>query len=206
MEVVLAGDIINSRTDGAQKYLNIFEKHLKKLSTNGLYQIYRGDSFQVYIENPETALHSVMLLKLLLKKEHNLDVRIAIGIGDVKIVKNDIAKSQGTALLRSGLLLDNLKDLHQNLMIDSGHHLDQYMNTAFELAMTYMENWTINAAQVMYEALSNPQLSQEEIGSKIGIKQATASRRLSRAHWNETKKLLQLYRTYLKDIAYGDVD
>ena len=46
MEVVIAGDIINSQKHDPDKYLSVLKDILSAYSTEGMYQIYRGDSFQ----------------------------------------------------------------------------------------------------------------------------------------------------------------
>lgn len=206
MQVVLAGDIIGSQKNQPDDYLKIIEPILKVHSKNGMYQIYRGDSFQIWMDSPEQGLLACLKLKAALRKTGHLDVRIAIGIGDVQVIDNNIAKSTGSALTQSGELLDSLKNKEQNIMVRSGNPLDYYMNTALKIALIYMDDWTENAAAILYEVYKNPTITQQEMGDKLGIKQATASRRLDRAHYKETDALLHLFKQYYKDVSHGSIN
>jgi hypothetical protein len=217
MEVVLAGDIIGSKKNKPDDYLKIIEPILKQHSKDGMYQIYRGDSFQVWMATPVLGLLTAIKLKAALRKTGTLDVRIALGIGEIKLIDKDIAKSTGTALARSGELLDSLKDREQNIMVNSGGPIDVYMNTALKLALLYMDDWTSNSAAIVFEIYNDRRISlenlfkrtgitQQEIGEKLGIKQATASRRLDRANMEETDALLHLFDTFYKDISHAAIN
>lgn len=203
MEVVLAGDIIGSQKNKPSDYLNVIEPILKEHCNDGMYQIYRGDSFQGRIITPELGLLICLKIKAALKSIGSLDVRIAIGIGAIEVIDKNIALSTGSALTRSGELLDSLKNRNQNIMVKSSHHLDQYMNTALKMALTYMDEWTENGAAVIYQTINNPNATQTQLGNLLGIKQATASRRLERAYWNETQDLIHLFEQYYKDIHHA---
>lgn len=203
MEVVLAGDIIGSKKNKPSDYLEIIEPVLKDFSKKGRYQIYRGDSFQVWLDGPELGIYVCLKLKAALKACGTLDIRIAIGIGTIDLIDNNIALSTGSALSRSGELLDSLKEQRQNIMVKSDHKLDLYMNTVLKMALIYMDQWTVNGAAAIYESITNPNATQTQLGKKLGIQQATASRRLERAYWNETQELIQLFKEYYKDVSNG---
>lgn len=205
MKVVIAGDIINSKKNEPESYLNSIDHVLKKYSSAGRFMIYRGDSFQAWIDDPHLALYCAVELKAALKKSALLDVRIAIGLGEVELIDNNIAKSTGSALTYSGELLDVLKSKEQDMMVKSSNaNLDQYMNMILKMALLYMNNWTENGAETVYEMLKTPQITQKELGLKLGVKQATASRRLNRANWNETQELLSIFYKYYKDVSHGN--
>ncbi len=213
MEVVLAGDIIGSQKNKPSDYLKVIESILKIHSKEGMYQIYRGDSFQAWIKTPELGLFTAIKLKAALKRTGTLDVRIAIGLGNLTLVDNNIAKSTGNALIRSGELLDSLKNEEQNIMVSSGNYsLDNYMNTALKLALSYMNDWTVNASVMIYEIYNNPTVSSEIVKIKqaeaskiLGIKQSSISRRLERANIKETDALLHLFHNqYYKDLDHAD--
>lgn len=217
MEVILAGDIIGSQKNQPNDYLKVIEPILIQHSKKGMYQIYRGDSFQARIETPALGLLIAIKLKAALIQTGVLDVRCALGLGKVNIIDNDISKSTGSALTRSGELLDSLKEKEQNLMVSSGSSLDVYMNTALKLALVYMDNWTVNSAEILFEIYNDPLITlenlftrkgitQKETGERLGIKQATASRRLERAHIQETDALLHLFNTYYNDVSHANTD
>ncbi|AZQ44554.1 hypothetical protein [Nonlabens ponticola] len=203
MEAIIAGDIINSQQHDPEAYLTVLQDILKEHSSDGMFQIYRGDSYQALLTNPEQALHACIKIKAALKKTESLDTRVAIGLGDVTIIDNNIAVSTGSALTRSGELLDSLKEKGHNLLVNSGNSIDNYMNTSLRLAMLYMDGWTTNSAETVYELLDQPDIKQDELGKRLGVKQATASRRLDRANWKETQQLLRLFQQFYKDISHA---
>lgn len=204
MNAIIAGDIVNSQQNNPDEYLSVLKEVLHQYAKEGMYQIYRGDSFQALITSPAEALYASIKIKAALKRVASLDVRIAIGLGDVKIIENNIAVSTGTALTRSGELLDSLKEKGQNLMVLSNHSLDIYMNTALKLALLYMDDWTENSSETVYELLEHPKIKQDELGKKLGVQQATASRRIDRANWKETQELLKLFVQYYNDISHDN--
>ncbi|BAO56573.1 SatD family protein [Nonlabens marinus] len=202
MEVVIAGDIVNSQQNNPDEYLTVLKSVLSEYSQDGMFQIYRGDSFQAVLNRPQLGLYAALKLKTALKRLSSLDVRVAIGLGDVNIIENNVAISTGNALTRSGELLDSLKNKEQNIMVRSDHKLDNYMNAVLKMALLYMDDWTENSASVVYELLDNPSLTQEELGKKLGIQQSTASRRLNRANWQETQELYGLFHQYYNDVNH----
>lgn len=205
MKVVIAGDIINSQQNDPEKYVTVLKDVLSEYSTDGLFQIYRGDSFQALISKPVMAMHACIKLKAALKQIESLDVRVAIGLGEVSVMDNNIAVSTGSALTRSGELLDSLKDKGENLMVNSGHRLDTYFNLTLKMASLYMDDWTENGAAAICAIMDNPQMTQEEIGKKLGVQQATASRRFNRANWKETNELLYQFAQYYKDVSHDSI-
>jgi hypothetical protein len=158
------------------------------------------------MDHPELALHCAIELKAALKRTALLDVRIAIGLGSVTMIDNNIAKSTGSALTKSGELLDILKSKDQEVMIDGGKHLDVYMNSLLKMALLFMNEWTQSGASTVYEMFKTPYITQAELGKKLGVQQATASRRLDRAHWQETQEVLNVFKQYYKDVSDGSID
>ncbi len=203
-QVVVAGDIIDSSKKNAGQFMPILERELVIISTSNLYDIYRGDSFQVLIKHPEKALLNCLQVKTALKKECNLNVRFSIGIGSVEVKDKNLARSSGSALERSGHLLDRLKEVDRNLMVSSGTLWDAYLNNALYQALTYLDTWNTNACEIIYELITNPGLTQKEMGERLGLQQATVSRRLQRAYWKQIHELTVLFDQYYNDVRNGD--
>ncbi len=83
--------------------------------------------------------------------------------------------------------------------IDVRMAFDRDINFCLRLALTFMDNWSENSAEIVKVVLENPGLSQEEIGERLGIKQNSVSTRLKRAHFNEVMELIQIYQIKLKE-------
>ena len=124
MIAIITADIINSR-----KVVNseIWIAPLKKLlsnygSTPQKWEIYRGDYFQIEIEEPSEALLLALKIKALIKgvnigekqkKSNPIDVRMSIGLSTKEYTANRISESNGTAFVNSGDKFEKLKKLQK---------------------------------------------------------------------------------------------
>ncbi|MDR6300765.1 SatD family protein [Mesonia maritima] len=203
MTSVLTGDIINSRATNAPKdYLEILRKTLSFLGKeNTNWEIFRGDSFQLEIKEPENAFWKSLYIKAALKSIKGLDVRIAIGIGEKSYEAESISESSGSAFIRSGEMFELLKKEKTNLLIHCGNKkLNRELNVSFKLALIAMDHWTQNSAEVVKLSIEYPDFNQHELGEKIGIKQNTVSERQKRAFLEELKEFDAIFRTKVQQL------
>ena len=68
--------------------------------------------------------------------------------------------------------------------------------------MSFMESWLQQSDEFVLVAIQNPTLSQEEIGSMLGINQAAVSRRQKRSQY---ELMLQVERYFRKKIKSLEV-
>ncbi len=194
MIAILTGDIINSQSVETHIWNNALSSALLTFGAKPKYwDIFRGDSFQVRIDDIENAIKAAVTIKASIKSIKGLDLRISVGIGDIEDPNMlNITEANGSAFVRSGHLFDELKDKDQNLAISSPWpELDQNINMQCKLAGITMDKWLANAAKVMQYTLMNPDASQTEIGKAIGIAQNTVSERLSRSHKQEIMEFIE---------------
>ncbi|MBV6485935.1 MAG: hypothetical protein KFKLKKLM_02556 [Flavobacteriales bacterium] len=212
MVAIITGDIIASRKLVNQdKWL----LPLKKLfSTWGEspkdWKLDRGDFFQVEITDSEEALLRAMEIKALIKKVaplderkkiSTIDVRMAIGIGEKNYTGESISESNGSAFINSGEKFDLLKKENSAMGIKSPwKSFDSEMNLYLKLASIFMDKWSVSSAEVVQIVLKNPDITQEEIGNKLGIKQSGVSRRWNRANVNEILEVEKMYRNKIKSL------
>ena len=203
MTSILTGDIIKSRSvKNPEIWLTTLKEALNKCSSNSSqWNIYRGDSFQLELENIAESFKAAIYIKACIKTIKGLDVRIAIGIGEKTFSGNSIVESNGEAFQFSGETLENLKKEKVNLKIKTtNEQLDQKLNLYFELALNIMDNWTTNAAEIVKLYMEQPQALQEELGKQIGINQNAVSSRLKRAHLDLIMQLEQFYSQKIKQL------
>lgn len=200
MVAVITGDIINSKRNNPKTWLRVLKKELEKAGKSPkTWDIYRGDSFQLLVNNPEDALLTAIKIKASLKSIKNTNVRMSVGIGDITYAAPKITESNGTAFVHSGEKFELLKKEKQNLAIKSDWPaFDKDMNLFLKLASIAMDNWTTNAAEIVYTTLENPGKLQEELGRIVGIKQNAISNRLKRAYYDEIVELNEMYVMKLK--------
>ena len=202
MVAVITGDIINSKRNNPKTWLKALKNELEKAGKGPkTWDIYRGDSFQLLLNNPEDALLTAIKIKASLKSIKNTNVRMSIGIGDITYNAPKITESNGTAFVHSGEKFELLKKEKQNLAIKSDWPaFDKDINLFLKLALIAMDNWTTNAAEIVYTTLENPGKLQEELGRIVGIKQNAISNRLKRAYYDEIIELNEMYVMKLKSL------
>src|SRR5690606_23044221 len=98
MIAIITGDIINSRKADAALWMKVLKGSLNTFGRSPkVWEIYRGDSFQLAIQDPEKVLQALIILKSALKSIKGLDVRMAAGIGTISFSAAKITESQGSA-------------------------------------------------------------------------------------------------------------
>ncbi|MGO4822590.1 MULTISPECIES: hypothetical protein [unclassified Flavobacterium] len=201
MTSIITADIINSRKRSPSIWMDGLKKVLNRFGTTPKqWEIYRGDEFQLEVNNPEDSLLVAFHIKAYLKSVQ-LDVRISIGFGDKTYVADTISESNGSAFVRSGLLFDTLKQQKNNLAIQTSNAaFDEEINLMLRLAMTFMDSWLVQSSEFALVTLENPTLSQEEIGLLLHINQAAVSRRRTRAKFDLVMDLERYFRKKIKTI------
>lgn len=199
MTSILTGDIINSRNTPSSEWLPLLKKTFNTIGESPkIWEIYRGDSFQIEIENVENALLFAIKLKATLKKIKNLDVRIAIGIGNNKNDYKNITEGSGEAFLFSGFAFDELLKKQNLAIVSVNKELNNILNTSLAIALLVMDNWTVNSANFVLKYLENPNTTQKIIAKELNISESSASERRKRAGLDEILQLEELYRILIK--------
>lgn len=202
MVCIITGDIINSKKHKPDTWLKVLKHELNKAGKSPKsWEIFRGDSFQVLLKKPEKALLFALSIKTALKSANNVNVRMALGLGDISYSTEKITESNGTAFSNSGEKFELLKQEKQNLSIKSGDELfDAEMNLYLKLSLIAMDSWSVNAAEAVKIALQNKDKSQEEMGKLLGITQSAVSNRLSRAYYEEIMEVNAMYQMKIKTL------
>ncbi len=203
MIAVITGDIINSRRlkkpsawlNPVKKLLNTYGKSPES------WEIYRGDSFQVEIKNPEEALFAALRIKAAVKSIKDLDVRMAIGIGKKEYSAAKITESNGDAFIHSGEKLETLKKEKQTLALKTPWaDFDREMNLLIRLGLVTMDNWSTGAAELVSTSLHNPKLNQQEISRLLDISQSSVSERQKRSSLPLLLEMEEVYREKLSPL------
>ncbi|MDQ0965893.1 hypothetical protein QFZ20_001296 [Flavobacterium sp. W4I14] len=200
MICIITGDIVGSRKI-KDSWLLSLKTALKIVSDqNNKWEIYRGDSFQVEVE-PENAIRTAAYLKASIRVNKPADVRMGIGIGDIKNKRKKLSESSGDAFVNSGAAFDSLKQAKVNLAIKTDSaDFDEEINVLIKLSLISMDSWGVVAAEMVKLALENNNLLQSELAAISGRTQSSVSEALKRAHYTEIMEMDRLYRKKLNQM------
>ncbi|MFN3528888.1 MAG: transcriptional regulator [Bacteroidia bacterium] len=155
------------------------------------WDIYRGDSFQLVCAVPD-ALKWCLFIKCSIREIEGLDVRMAVGIGEVNLPIANITEASGLAFILSGHAFDQLK---QNIAISTGKEkIDEQLNLLLQLALISMDNWSVTEAQTLRAAFLDLNITQMALAAKLQKSQSTISATLKRSGYEAIKKLEAYYR------------
>ena len=208
MNAVITADIIDSTklsTEGEDLIIDaIYETfgNNSDIRTNvgeSSFIITRGDNIQIELDNATEALKAALLLKttinkitLITDRKPSVDIRIAIGIGDIRGQRSNVNESTGVAYTNSGRTLDAMKKNKRTLAIKTGeNNLDSELETEFKLLEVIMSGWKVTSAEVLYWTLQG--LNEIEISKRINKTQSAINQRKKTAGWSGIEPLLERF-------------
>ena len=184
-----------------QDFFDKLEGTRSNLGTD--FRIKRGDAVQGEISNPIEALKFGLILKAAVakitfetddnkKKRPDIDIRIAIGLGEADVIRNKVDESTGSAYINSGRTLDAMKKEKQLFAIKTNNtELNQELETEFKLLDSILTAWNITSAEFIYWTLFG--LTETEISKKINTSQSAVNQRKKKAGWSGIEALLKRY-------------
>ncbi|MEP2025400.1 MAG: transcriptional regulator [Reichenbachiella sp.] len=200
MTSIVTGDIINSRQVDSKIWLPVLKSTLNKYGeTPKIWEIYRGDSFQLEIE-PVQALKAAIHLKATIKQMTSLDIRMGIGVGKKEHATAKITESNGEAFVNSGRAFDQLNNKRTIALITPSTPLNEQMKLAIDLALLTMNNWPVNAAQYIQASIEHPDWKQQKLAKHLGKSQGTISQSLNRAGFDDIMRLEKRYRELITNL------
>jgi hypothetical protein len=209
MIAILTGDIVDSRKLESPVSWILPLKSLFSTwgSSPKTWEIFRGDSFQLEISEPQNSLLAALQIKALMKSLANsdqskrtspVDVRLAIGIGEKTYTSDQITESNGPAFIRSGERFETLKSEGNQLAVASPWpDFDREINLILRLASIQMDSWSISSGELLIEILKNPARNQTELGKLLGIGQNAISKRFKAANVAEIADMEAIFRAKL---------
>ncbi len=192
MKAVITADIVNStKIEEAHRYLLVDEldniiQDLKKLSSLRC-EMYRGDSFQVLVDDVKYCLEIAVLIRLGLKKSNllkngKLDARMAIGVGDVSYEHEQVILSDGEAFRLSGRTFDKLNK--KRLLIATNiNDVDEPLNVMLAFINELLEGLSYTQSIYLYDSLLY-NMSQMELANVYHTSQPNIAKHLKSAKEN----------------------
>lgn len=201
MIAVITGDIINSQHADTEVWITKLKNLLDTWgSAPATWEIYRGDEFQFKCNIDDVFWH-FLAIKSIIKSQENLDVRIAIGIGEENFSSEKITESNGSAYVNSGRLLNDLKSDGDTVSIKTSNDaIDRDLNILLKWASKDFDNWTMATAEIIHEMIMNQDYTQEDLAKKFTISQSSISQRLKRANYELIVETNQYFRKKISEL------
>jgi hypothetical protein len=204
---VLTADIVNSSHLHPSEANQLREKLETRMHQMGVtrYYFYRGDSFQCYVPEMESAFRLALILRTearLFEKgsQQKTDLKVSIGIGSVDLPEEDIKTAKGTAFVLSGRGLDELDRSGRRLSIASENLLANIAFGAISLFSNYLfDALTLKQAEVLLELLQKQ--TQRETAQKLHKSQPTVNRQALALGWAELEALMDLYQKTVQQVT-----
>ena len=149
-------------------------------------EIYRGDSFQIVVEQYEksplvAALLRVGMISKSIDKSSRLDARMSIGIGEVSYVGASVGQSDGEAFVLSGRTFESLGK--QRLAITTA---DKGVNDELSVLAIILDDMlshlTLAQSKAVFEFLFEPGITQKSIAEKLDMTPQMISKALRAAN------------------------
>ena len=178
----------------------------------------KGDSVEIYIDNPQDSLRIALLLKSLIKKikvdtdcvEQDTDkkrlemfkthgVRIAIAVGGMRVADKQSNMMAGEAIYASGRAIERQNTSNKSKIVikntlffeAADAKLSQQMNAYLGFLDVMFKRATERQCEVVYYRLLGK--TENEISEQLKIRQSVVNQHSTTFGWNAVEQLLKYY-------------
>ena len=195
---VLTGDITRSQSysdDELRSILAALKQHLTTYAKRygGHFDIYRGDAFQLAVEQPQYSMHIALGLRLALKAHTaNVDVRISVAVGEAHFRPKEVKTGTGEAFVLSGRGLDAIKPYHL-AFFSSDNKLESNLQLLTRFADAHISALTQTQSETLLAYLEASDKNHENIAAILNKNRSNVSRILNASNY----KLIAEYLAYM---------
>ena len=168
-------------------------------------RLFKGDSVEIFLSNPNEALRVALLLKTLVKKTSlpkgkekdvrreffkKYGIRLAIGVGEMRIADQKQDVLDGEAIYYSGRLLEKQKQEgnDRNFLSSSmcfgykNNSVTEFMNVVLDFLDVMFKDATSRQCEIVYYRLLGKQ--EKEIAELLHISQPAINKQCNAIGWN----------------------
>lgn len=211
---VITGDIAkSSRFEGEarQNLLNVLKAAFAEMEVilgkdiiAFPFEVFRGDSFQGVLIQPEKALTAAVIIRAFIRSSYKttlqnaVDARIAIGIGTIShLPDKNTGEGDGEAFRNSGPELDKLSKHKQMMTIKTPwDEVNNELVVECSMLDVIISHWTPQQADVIIEYLKGK--TQEEMAEKFNISQPAVKKRMASANSYQLDLMIDRFNSFFK--------
>ena len=196
---VLTGDITGSQSFSDEDFrtiLAVLEQHLSNyaMQYNCHFDIYRGDAFQLAVNQPQYCMHIALGLRLALKAHTpSVDVRISVAVGKAHFRPKEVKTGTGEAFVLSGRGLDKIKSNYL-AFYSSNTELESKTQLLTRFADTHVSGLTQTQSATLLAYIQAADKSHENIAALLNKNRSNVSRILNASNY----KLVAEYLDYME--------
>lgn len=185
MTGIITADIVDSTKmdvevrNALPEILNKIADSLREVTSLRL-EMYRGDSFQIVVDDYAKAPFVAVLMRIGLMRNscmanmRKLDARVSVGIGKVSYLADTIGKSDGEAFVLSGRAFDKLGK-RRLVVVTSDEKVNSELAVYESILDELLSDVTCARSRTIFAHLLNPELTMEKIGHSLGISKQAVS-------------------------------
>lgn len=199
---VITGDIVDSTLipiECKPTVIEVLDAVIADFSTSVIvnYEMFRGDSFQVVVDNKDYALSVAIAIRAALRAntpegQEPWDARIAIGLGEVSFQSSSIVTSDGEAFRLSGREFDNLGKRRLSI-VTPWEDVNEELKLSTSFADDIISKWTVKQAEVIYARIFT-NVTQKELAEKLNMSIQNISKHLNLAKSNLINSFIERFK------------
>lgn len=204
MKAVIKGIILNTEETDSESWIKNLSNLFKTVGKENKDWTFSHQNQFLLIIDAIQAFEFGLLIKSTLLSTKGLDVKIAIGIGELDDTNDQILDYAGEALKNCTSQFNELKK--SNFAIKtSNEKINQQVKTVVDLVMFITNHWTDKMAEYYKIAFINQQLNQKELAKLLHLKsQSTISSILKRAAYEEILQAIVFIRIRIEKLHNGE--
>ncbi|GDY25525.1 hypothetical protein [Agarivorans sp. Toyoura001] len=208
---VLTGDLVGSSELSSEDFAKVLQRlseHLAQASEQYQcrYEIFRGDAFQLVLNDPRNALECALSIRLGLKaygsNAQNFDARIGIGIGKIDPLAEYVSRSNGEAFILSGRGLDSLKR-HYLGIFNNNEQFVQRIALLTKFADRQIQELTVRQAKALFLYWQLAEPSHAALAEQLSSSRVNATKLLNQSQYQLLDEYKHFFKQLMDEFYYG---
>lgn len=207
-DVIASSELSGRRRQALHEAMRATSKDLREAFAKSVpleVDIFRGDSWQMLVTEPQLALRVGLFYRAGLRSQmqsHQFDIRMAIALGTIDFLPGErVSEGDGEAFRLSGEALESMSKSSNMSFRLPGHAEETALNVVVQLVDAIAARWSDKQALAVTGALQG--WKQDRIAKACWpkrISQQAVAQHLDRASWRSVETALSFFEETLESI------